>query len=134
MIDNNRAEIETLLTNFGRCADRGDGDALSLLFLPAGVMSVNSKVAEGQAAIATFTNERTADPNQKTRHVWSNLLIERHDAHSAQASCIQITFEQKGDGPASVRVNDVVDTFAKNAEGAWRFQSRTITRQMTVGA
>lgn len=133
-MDQDRIAIETLLTNFGRYADRGDGEALALLFLPAGVLNVNSKVAEGQAAIAKFTNERTADPSQKTRHLWSNLLIERQDPRSAQASCIQMTFEQKDDSPASVRVNDVMDTFAKTAEGAWRFASRTITRQMTVGA
>ncbi len=133
-MDEDRIAIETLLTNFGRCADRGDGDALSLLFVTGGVLNVNSKLAEGQAAIAKFTNERTADPNRKTRHLWSNLLIERKDADSAQASCMQMTFEQKGDGPVSVRINDVEDTFVRITAGAWRFASRTITRQMAIGA
>ena len=131
-MDQDRAAIEKLLTEFGRCADRGDGEQLSLLFLPSGVLNVNSNIAEGQQAIARFTNERTADSTQKTRHSWSNLLVEYDGPSGILASAIQMTFDQKGDGPASLRVSDLADTFGKNGEGLWRFASRTITRQINL--
>ena len=44
----------------------------------------------------------------------------------------RMTFDQMGEGPASVRVNDVIDTFARTTEGSWKFASRTISRQITV--
>jgi hypothetical protein len=132
-MDEDRIAIETLLTRFGHYADRGDGEALSHLFLTSGVLNVNSKIAEGQQAIAKLANERTADPSQKIRHLWSNLLVEKRDSSSIHASCIQMTFERRGDSPAAVRVNDVLDIFSKTEEGVWWFSSRTITRQITVG-
>lgn len=47
------------------------------MYAHIGVLNVNAKVAEGQVAIAKFTTVRTADPKQKTRHLWFNLRIER---------------------------------------------------------
>ena len=57
-MNDDRAAIETLLTHFGRCADRGDGEALSRLFLSTGTLTVNLKTAEGQAAISRI-HQRT---------------------------------------------------------------------------
>ena len=130
----NRMAIEDLLTRFGRYADQGDGERLALLFLPSGVLNVNARVAQGQEAIARMTRERTADASRRTRHIWSNLLIEVDDAGEVRTSAIQTTYDQQGETPAAARVSDLSDTFRRNAEGAWRFASRTVTRQINVGA
>ena len=134
-MEHDLAEIERLLTRFGRYADCGDGAELSRLFVEDGVLTVNSKSVQGAAAIAKFVTDRAADPEQKTRHLWSNLLVEKDDGVTLTTSFLQTTFEQKGTGnSAQVRVSDVVDSFRKDVEGRWRFVSRTIVRQMNVGA
>ncbi len=126
--------VEALLTAFGRCADRGDGAALSELFLAEGVLAMGLQQISGRAAIAQFTNERCADPARKTRHTWSNLQVETAPDGTLHATAIQQTYEQSGSGaPAQVRVSDLADTFAKDSAAQWRFARRQISRVFNVG-
>ena len=124
--------IEDLLTAFGRHADRGDGDALAALFTEDGSLTLGEAKVTGRQAIAAFTNERCADAARKTRHVWSNLLVEPHGENAFTATCIQQTFEQVQPQPASVRVNDVEDYIRAEKGGDLRFVSRRLTRQLSV--
>ena len=128
-----RRAIEDLLTAFGNCADRGDGDGIAELFLDDGTLTMGTQPVRGRAAIASFTNERCADPQRKTRHVWSNLKLIATAGATLQAVCIQQTYEQIGaDRPAVVRVSDVSDEFARDEQGQWRFASRRILRVFAV--
>ena len=126
--------VEALLTAFGRCADARDGDSLAALFLAEGTMTMGPHTVTGRAAIATFSNDRYADPARRTRHVWSNLFVEQSTDGSLLSRSIQQTFDQSAaEAPAQLRVSDLEDTFRRDAAGQWRFASRVIRRVFTVG-
>jgi len=125
--------FERMLSDFAWHADRGEGDSLAALFLPDGRLTVGGKELEGRLEIAKDSRSRHSDPATKTRHVWSNLRIVQMDADLVRTTAVQLTFEQKGpDKPTQLRVNDLFDEFAKDAEGAWRFASRVISREMAL--
>ncbi len=125
------ADIERLLTDFAWFADRGDGAALSELFLPDAVLVVGGQRLEGRQAIADDCVRRASEPGRKTRHVWSNLRLESLVDGVLQTNAIQQTIESNDrSGLSSMRVNDVLDTFQRDSHGRWRIASRHIDRQM----
>jgi ketosteroid isomerase-like protein len=125
--------IERLLTDFASFADRGDGAALGDLFLEEAILTVGGGDLHGPRQIADDCRRRFSDPHRKTRHLWSNLRIERGDDQSITTSALQLTFEQSTPGlPAQLRVNDLHDEFRKDAAGRWRFARRRIERAMAM--
>ena len=128
-----RRSVAALLTAFGRAADARDGEAVAALFLPDGIIAMGKQTVSGRAAVAKFSNDRYADPERRTRHVWSNLQVEMLPDGSLHATSIQQTFEQnQPDGPAHLRVSDITDTFGPGPGGEWRFSSRQIARVFAV--
>jgi uncharacterized protein (TIGR02246 family) len=124
-------DIERLLTDFAWFADRGDGKALSDLFLPDAVLTVGGQPLVGRQAIADDCHARAHEPGRKTRHVWSNLRPEPLVDGVLRTTAIQLTIETNEiSGLTSMRVNDVIDTFQRDSEGRWRIASRHIDRQM----
>ena len=125
--------IERLLTDFASFADRGDGVALGDLFLGEAILTVGGGDLHGPGQIADDCRRRFTDPHRKTRHLWTNLRIERGDDQSITTSALQLTFEQSTPGlPTQLRVNDLHDEFRKDAGGRWRFSRRRIERAMAV--
>ena len=132
-MESNQSMIERLLSDFGWFADRGDGTSLSQLFIPDGVLLVSGNELRGRTQIAEDCVRRFLDPNRKTRHVWSNLRIDRMDGDTAGSFAIQLTFEQSGDGqPTQLRVNDLVDEFQRDSSGSWKIARRVIDRKMAL--
>jgi ketosteroid isomerase-like protein len=128
-----RLMIERLLSDFAWFADRGDGASMSQLFIPDAVLLVSGKELRGRAQIADDCVQRSLIPNRKTRHVWSNLRIERMDRDTAASFAIQLTFEQTGAGlPTQMRVNDLLDEFQRDPSGSWKIARRVIDRQMAL--
>jgi uncharacterized protein (TIGR02246 family) len=124
-------DIEQLLTDFAWFADRGDGTALSGLFLPDAVLRVGGHRLEGRQAIAADCDARAREPGRKTRHVWSNLRLESLVDGVLRTNAIQLTIETNDiSGATSMRVNDVIDTFRHDSANRWRIASRHIDRQM----
>ncbi|SMG60095.1 nuclear transport factor 2 family protein [Paraburkholderia susongensis] len=133
MITSDLASIERLLSDFAWYADRGDGAGLAQLFVADGILLVGERLFTGRPAIASDCETRAREPLRKTRHVWSNLRVERNDDASASLTAVQLTFEQRGDdAPAELRISDLRDDVCKEADGAWRFRRRVIQRQMTL--
>jgi hypothetical protein len=131
LVDTTR--IGELLSDFAWFADRGDGEGLSRLFLPEGVLHVGGDVHVGRQQIADDCVRRAAVPGRKVRHVWSNLRIERAEAGRISTTAVQLTFEQldrQGTASTQLRVNDLFDTFTRDLSGHWRFASRRIERAM----
>jgi uncharacterized protein (TIGR02246 family) len=132
-MESDRSMIERLLSDFAWFADRGDGTSMSQLFIPDGVLLVSGNELRGRAQIAEDCVRRSLIPNRKTRHVWSNLRIDRMDDNTAASFAIQLTFEQTGAGqPTQVRVNDLLDEFQKDSSGSWKIARRVIDRQMAL--
>ncbi|WP_219210102.1 nuclear transport factor 2 family protein [Variovorax boronicumulans] len=130
-----QAAIERLLSDFAWHADRGDASALAELFLPDGALHVGGLDLNGRQAIADDCRRRAAQPGRRTRHVWSNLRIERAQPSQVVTTAIQVTYEQPGaDQAMQVRVNDMADTFGKDADGHWRFATRNVARALGFAA
>jgi len=131
MSDSDVAAIERLLSDFAWHADRGEGTSLSQLFVPNGLLRVSGIELKGRLEIADDCHRRFEKPNRKTRHLWSNLRIDRIDGDAAASFAIQVTLEQSGpEEPTQVRVNDLVDEFQKDADGNWKIAKRIIDRKM----
>jgi len=125
--------IERLLGDFAWHADRGEGVALAALFLPDAVLTVGGNDLRGRDAIAADCHRRFENPGRKTRHIWSNLRLERIEGGTIMTTAIQMTFEQYDpEKPAHLRLNDLFDSFRKDESGAWRFASRLIKREMAL--
>jgi ketosteroid isomerase-like protein len=132
-MESDRLMIERLLSDFAWFADRGDGASLSQLFIPDGVLSVSGNELRGRAQIAEDCIRRFLNPNRQTRHVWSNLRIDRMDGNTAASFAIQLTFEQSGAGqPTQLRLNDLTDEFQRDSSGAWKISRRVIDRKMAL--
>ncbi|SFP45720.1 nuclear transport factor 2 family protein [Variovorax sp. 770b2] len=130
-----QAAIERLLTDFAWHADHGDASALGELFAPEGTLRVGGLDLSGRQAITDDCLRRAAQPGRRTRHVWSNLRIERALPSHIVATAVQVTYEQLGEGQAmQVRVNDMADTFVKDSDGRWLFASRRVERALAFTA
>jgi hypothetical protein len=126
------ALISELLTDFAWFADRGDGEGLSGLFQPDGVLHVGGQTHVGRQQIGDDCVRRAAVPGRKVRHVWSNLRVERAEPGRIVTAAVQLTFEQLDPqaGSTQLRINDVFDTFTRDLPGPWRFAARRIERAM----
>ncbi len=132
MTESTLSLIERLLSDFAWHADRGEGEAMAALFLPGATLQVGGREFRGQAEIAADCSGR-AKPGRKVRHVWSNLRLTQQDGDSATGTAVQLTYEQTGaDQPTQLRINDLFDSFQRDANGVWRFASRVIDRQMAL--
>lgn len=127
------SSIERMLSDFAWHADRADGEALSQLFTSNGTLRVGGQDLIGRQQIADDCYRRALNPARKVRHIWSNLRVDRIEGNLVHTTAIQMTFEQLGaDAPAHVRINDLFDTFVRDTDGAWRFASRIIQREMAL--
>jgi len=124
--------IEQLLSNFAWFADRGDGARLSALFLPEGTLTVGGIELHGREEISVDCCRRVVN-GRKTRHVWSNLRVDRSETNEISTTAVQMTFEQRDpEKPTQLRVNDLFDCFRRDADGSWRFARRVIKREMAL--
>lgn len=125
--------VERLLTDFASFADRGDCAALGELFLEGAILTVGGHDLHGPTQIADDCRRRFTDPHRRTRHLWTNLHVERADEAFIAATALQLTFEQSTPGlPVQLRVNDLYDEFRKDTRGHWRFARRRIERAMAL--
>ena len=126
-------EVQNLLTGFAWHADRGDGKGLASLFLPDAVLTVSGVEIHGSDEIGADCYRRFQKGPRKTRHVWSNLRIEKISNEEVVTVAVQMTFEQTTpELPTQLRLNDVFDTFRRDNDGALRFARRTIKREMAA--
>ncbi len=133
MNDSDTRAVERLLSDFAWNADRGDGDGLGALFAPEATLIVGGQQLAGRAAIAADCHRRASQPGRKVRHIWSNLRLDGDPTRALSATAVQMTFEQmEGQQGTQLRINDLFDTFVRDAEGKLRFASREIRREMSL--
>jgi uncharacterized protein (TIGR02246 family) len=126
-------EVQNLLTGFAWHADRGDGKGLAALFLPDGVLTVGGSDLRGREEIAADCYRRFEAGPRKTRHVWSNLRIEKISKEEVVTAAVQMTFEQTApERPTQLRLNDIFDTFHRDTDGSLRIARRQIKREMAA--
>ena len=125
-------KIERLLSDFAWLADCGDGTSLAQLFLPDAFLVVGGVRLVGRAEIAEDCRRRALDLQRKTRHVWSNLRVDKEVDGAIVGKSVQLTFEQTGANGTKLRISDIFDQYQVDFFGTWRFKSRIIERQMAL--
>lgn len=127
-------DVMTLLSDYCGHADGGNLGALCQLFEPEGKLTVGDAEHRGPAAIAAFLAARLG-PDRRTRHLWSNLRVERTSIDSLRCTSTQITFEEPAHaGTSTIRVSDVTDVLHRDGAGPWRFHERTLRRVFSMDA
>jgi hypothetical protein len=63
---------------------------------------------------------------------WVNIERLLEADGTIKATAIQMTFERMESVGTQLRINDLIVVYQRDDQGAWRFQSRTIERQMAL--
>jgi SnoaL-like domain len=134
----NRSEVleavMALLSDYCGHADGRNLGALCELFEPLGQLTVGDTAHRGHAAIAACLAARLG-ADRRTRHLWSNLRVDRTGSDLLRCTSTQITFEEPAHGGTStIRVSDVTDVLRRDGAGPWRFHERTLRRVFSMDA
>ena len=125
-----RLAIEQLVVEYAYLLDHGRANELAALFTSDGVLETLGERAHGRPAIAAFYAKRAAD-SRTTRHITTNLRLVFEAPDRASGTRLILYFRGDGDGPpfpaSPGSVGEYSETFRREADGRWRFASRTNT-------
>ena len=135
-------ECTDLINRFAERNDARDADALAAMFTEDGVFTRPTKPDEpykGREAIRAGFRAKPAA--LLTRHIITNVVVTVAGATEARAhSYIQLYTAKLEEGaklpvPADARqlLGEFNDVFARDADGVWRFKTRTGSLAMTAG-
>ena len=127
-----RAEIEALHSEFAWLIDRGASVHVADLFVEDGRYSRSTgEVSVGREAIRIAYAGRIANGVRTSRHVFTNLRIERVAEHCVSATSILTLYALDGPPPIPTEVMlvaDYDDVCVRYEDGRWRYVSRQVTR------
>jgi hypothetical protein len=124
-------EISDLLARHWHDVDRNWGRNAHNDYTADGSYATSQRKRTGQDAIKEFYTGRQDRGERVARHLISNLHVTVNDANSAAA--IWVLSLHAADGAPilpskpAIMVADVVDELVRDAGGAWKYRSRTIT-------
>ncbi len=126
------AEIETLNVEYWLDVDRHHGIKAHEFFVEGGVFTTSLKSRIGRAAIMEFYQGRQAREKVRTaRHVITNQRVVVQDANNATGDWILLLHAADGapvlPSEPAIMIADVYDVCQRDADGHWRYVSRTIT-------
>ena len=113
---------ERLIKRFVQLNDAHDHDALAEMFVSEGSFARPTDPTNpvtGREDIRAFFRDR---PKRITRHVMTNIVVEVLDENAACARSYVVLYS--GEKGAQVLLGDFDDTFRRDDDGAWKFQSR----------
>ncbi len=118
-----------LCVDFVNFVDTGRYEEFVALFAKDGRFSRSAGSFEGHDALRKFLADRPR--NVATRHLCTNVSVQRVSAERARGTCLALMFQApfEGDAPKFPLAADrpkvvaYVDEFVL-ADGGWRFQSR----------
>ncbi|NYI46472.1 3-phenylpropionate/cinnamic acid dioxygenase small subunit [Nocardioides aromaticivorans] len=131
--------IERLLFAYADAVDAGDLAAVGELFREGRICGETPDgpvtLAEGSAAVEAFYRSLVRlydDGTPRTRHVTTNVVVETDPGGEAASAASTYTVFQATDALPlqAIIVGRYADTF-RRADGAWRFESRTMRADLT---
>lgn len=127
-----RSRIEMLIAHFAWLIDHEDGHRVADLFTTHGCYSLSTGglALKGRSEIAEFYAHRRARGPRTSRHLFSNLHLTYVDENRAQGTCVLTLHAADGDPPrplSPVMIADYADSYCRDDDGIWRFESRTVT-------
>lgn len=125
-----RAAIEQLNAEYTYDLDHGQTDKLAAMFTEHGTLyfADNDVRLTGRAAIADYYARRPK--GHTTRHASSNLDLHFTDSDHATGTRYLIYFSGAGAPPMPAEPHGVLEyaeTYEREADGVWRYASRTAT-------
>ena len=134
-----RLAIQELYARYCWAIDTGDPDALVATYTSDGAFEPpTGQVIAGHEALRTWAIARAAfrktEATTNGQH-WSTNLVAEGDGVRAKARCYFMRIAQKGD-PMSVifDVSGWQSDELRKIDGAWKFQSRKVSRNMPMHA
>jgi SnoaL-like domain len=124
-----RQEIEALNAEFAWLIDHQDGRGVSALFVEEGVYNMSNRVYRGRHAIDGFYDARQSRGQRAARHVFTNLHLKRQGETHATGTVILTLYACDGAPPyptQAILVADYDDEYVLDADGRWRYRTRTI--------
>lgn len=128
MTAEDRAAVEDLLTEFASRIDHGRAADVADLFTRDGRIVTPQFTLDGRDAIRAQFTERAKDGGRVSRHMWSNLRLNRIGDNRIESQCVVQTYIGSGTPPVvpqDVIVGDSLDIIAKE-NGVWRFAERRL--------
>jgi hypothetical protein len=124
-----RQLIEALNAEFAWLIDHRDGAGVEDLFTASGVYDMSNRLYRGRAEIKGFYDARKSRGRRAARHVFTNLRLVPESADRAMGTVILILYAYDGDPPYptdAILISDYNDVYVREADGFWRYESRTI--------
>lgn len=136
MRDDHR-EIEALLHRYAEAVDAGDFDAVGGLFAHGAVCAPDgTPIAEGAAAVTRLyetTTRRYEDGTPRTRHIVTNVVVERDPDSSRAVARSRFTVHQAtGSLPLQVIIVGDYEDHLELVDERWVFRRR-IMRPVLLG-
>jgi SnoaL-like protein len=128
-----RSAIDALMAEFCWRIDRNRGEGVADLFMAEGRLIVPAtdgpdQIYAGREAIAARWRDRP--PGLVSRHIYTNLRVERRSPREAHASSVGLGYRHEGPGRGAtipLVVSDFDDILALDERDCWRFRERRIT-------
>ena len=125
------AAIQRLNIDYWYDVDRLDGRNAHEFFIDGGVFTTSARSRTGRAEIAAFYRGRQDGRMRTARHVVANLRVDVQGARQASADWILLLHAADGapilPSEPAIMIADVHDACRLDADGRWRYASRTIS-------
>lgn len=125
-----RLELEALNAEFAYRVDHGPTETVADLFVEHGSYGRTSgERSVGREAIREAYAKRRDHGVRTARHIFTNLRLTFESDTRVRGTTIQLLFAEDGEPPLPAEplaVSDFDDVYVLDADGAWRYESRTI--------
>jgi ketosteroid isomerase-like protein len=122
-----RIAIEALLTGIERVTDEDRLEELNNYLTEDAVFVMGGRSIEGSDSIIAALSQHGQNRNETTRHVWSNLSIEKVNGDTILTTAVMMVFSVSlaGGGAKSFHGGDVKDVIVRTPKGS-RFKERNM--------
>lgn len=126
-----RLELEALNAEFAFLIDHGPAEDVAGLFTENGSYGrIDGMRSHGREAIRATYAARAGHGERTARHVFTNLRLVFEADGAVRGTTIQTLYAEDGPPPHPAQVlavSDFDDVYERDAQGRWRYASRTIT-------
>ena len=127
--------ISSLLIRFSDAVDERRPSAITEQFTAQGIFQPAGKAVRGRSAIQEFYEMRLSDVRRRTRHVWSNLLVQTVLPRLVQFQVVLTTYAFEpavSEQALQFRLGNVTGTCEQEIDGTWRFAEHLYERIFTA--
>jgi hypothetical protein len=113
-----------LLLRFSEAVDQRAPAAVAGCFTRDALFRPGTREIVGAHDIGLFYHERLADPRRRTRHSWTNVVVDARGPDTARVTALltNYAFEPKvAEDALQMRIGNVECRLERDMDGVWRF-------------